>query len=149
MGQISPSFIGRAFAISNARDLEGQITIPSVQLPSSVIVTKSPELFLNYFRIRIDPKRTENIDKVIAFTFDNNTTVGLHVRNGIAEFVQDLDKHYRPVDIAISLNAETWAKLYLNETDMDKEIQSNNVMVTKGSVEEIAEIYEMFDKFIL
>ena len=149
LGQISPSFIGRAFAISNARDLEGQITIPRVQLPSSVIVAKSPEMFLNYFRIRIDPKKTENIDKVIAFTFDNNTTVGLHVRRGIAEFVQDLDKHYRPVDIAISLNAETWAKLYLNETDMDKEIQSNNVMVTKGSVEEIAEIYEMFDKFIL
>lgn len=78
LGQISKSFIGRSFALSDARALEGKETIQKVQLPSSTVIAKSPTTFVNYFRIRIDPEKAEEADKVVSFTIGDET-VGLHI----------------------------------------------------------------------
>ncbi len=147
LGQISMSFIGRSYALSDARALEGKTTLQKVQLPSADVVAKSPMTFLNYFRVRIDPKLAEKDDNLIAFTIGKETK-GLHIRGGVAEYIDDLSKHYRAADIAVTLDAETWAKLYLNTSTMDKEIKAKKVKVTKGNSKDLVALYDKFDKFL-
>jgi hypothetical protein len=79
--------------------------------------------YVNYHRVRIDPKKAENMDKVVTFTFGHKT-VGLHVRRGIAEFLPEPDKYLRKPDIAIAMDGDTWAKLYLNQTDLKAAVDS-------------------------
>ncbi len=45
------------------------------------------------------------------------------------------------------MDAETWASIYLGETDISKELQSEHVKLTKGDEIELVSIFNMFDKF--
>jgi hypothetical protein len=42
------------------------------------------------FRVRIDPKKSGNTDKVTRFDFQgNHRTAGLHIRRAVAEYLDD------------------------------------------------------------
>jgi hypothetical protein len=43
---------------------------------------------------------------------------GLSVRRGVPEFLPEPEKYHRKADVAIELERETWAQLYLNQTDL-------------------------------
>jgi alkyl sulfatase BDS1-like metallo-beta-lactamase superfamily hydrolase len=88
MGQLSYSSIGRSFLISEARGLEGKEQIAKLVPPAPASIAADPATFVNYDRGRIDPRKTESVDKVIAVAFPDRT-VALHVRRGIAEFVPE------------------------------------------------------------
>ena len=45
------------------------------------------------------------------------------------------------------MNGATWARLYLNQSNLNDELKSGNVRVTKGDANEAVEILDMFDKF--
>jgi linear primary-alkylsulfatase len=147
LGQLATSSIGRSFTMSTARALDGKETIPIFVLPNAELIAKDPAKFVNYFRVRIDPEKSENTDKVITFTFTDNT-VGLHVRKGIVEYIDDPKAYYRSPDIDLKMDGMTWAKLYLNQTDLAQEIKSGKVKVTKGDASEMEQIFEQFDKFL-
>jgi alkyl sulfatase BDS1-like metallo-beta-lactamase superfamily hydrolase len=146
LGQLSVSVIGRSFAISEARGLDGLETLPKLLPPSPELVEADPTTFLNYHRIRIDPKKAENIDTMLAFTVGDKTA-GLHVRHGVAEYVEDISKHYRQPDIALTMDGATWARLYLNQSNLSDELKSGKAKVTKGDLGDAVNILELFDKF--
>jgi linear primary-alkylsulfatase len=85
--------------------------------------------FVNYHRVRINPHKAETTDKVITFTFGDKT-VGLHVRRGVAEFLPEPDKYPRKVDIALVMDGDTWAKLYLNQIDLASAVTSGAAKLT-------------------
>ncbi|HID28706.1 MAG TPA: hypothetical protein EYP19_01735 [Desulfobacterales bacterium] len=87
------SSIGRAFTISQARALEGKARIPVYFLPPAEAVAASPDIFINYHRVRIDPEKAENTDRVLSFTIDGKQAVGLHVRRGVVEYIPDLSSY--------------------------------------------------------
>jgi alkyl sulfatase BDS1-like metallo-beta-lactamase superfamily hydrolase len=124
MGQTSLSVIGRSFFLSEARALEGTEQIPRVVPPKPEIIAGKPTFFVDMYRVRIDPRKSENTEKMVVFNFSNSTTAGLHVRKGIAEFVADPAKHYRPADIALTIDPKTWAALYLNSTTLEEAVKS-------------------------
>ena len=93
--------------------------IPTLIPPRLQVIENDPKFFVNLYRIRIDPRKSENTEKMVVFNFTNGTTAGLHVRKGIAEFVADPAKHYRPADIAATVDAKTWAAMYLNAVALD------------------------------
>ena len=146
LGQISISSIGRSFALSEARSLEGKENIPKIVPPKPELIARSPETFVNYYRVRIDPRKSENIDKVVSFDFGDKT-VALHVRRGVAEYIDEPDKYYREADIALSLDGSAWADLYLNQASLAQEIEAGKVRLTKGNAQEASKILATFDSF--
>lgn len=147
MGQLSFGSIGRNFFIAEARALEGSEVIPTLIPPRLQVIENDPKFFVNLYRIRIDPRKSENTEKMVVFNFTNGTTAGLHVRKGIAEFVADPAKHYRPADIAATVDAKTWAAMYLNAVTLDEAAKSGGVKMAKGSLEDLKAVMDLFDKF--
>lgn len=144
IGQLTTALIGRSFALNEARSLEGSEAIPRIVAPKPEMVAANPTTFVNYHRVRIDPRKAENTDKVLTFTFADKT-VGLHVRRGVVEFVSDLNGYYRQPDIAMTLDGDAWARLYLNQSILGDEIKSGKVNVTQGDAAEAETILAMFD----
>jgi alkyl sulfatase BDS1-like metallo-beta-lactamase superfamily hydrolase len=149
MGHLATGSIPRAFLLSEARALEGDVTIPRLIPPTPETIFASPATFVDYFRVRIDPKKSQDTDKVLEFVFadEDGQTVGLHVRRGIAEFLPEPADHYQKADFVLQLDAETWAKLYLSEIGLAEAIDSNAVELKQGNKDEVAEIFAMFDRF--
>jgi alkyl sulfatase BDS1-like metallo-beta-lactamase superfamily hydrolase len=147
MGQTSLSVIGRSFLLSEARALEGTVQIPRVVPPKPEIIAGRPDFYVDMYRVRIDPRKAENTDKMLVFNFSNGTSAGLHVRRGIAEFVPVPAKHYKPADITATVDANTWAALYVNSTTVDEAAQKGGVKLTQGSLEDLKAVMDLFDKF--
>lgn len=146
LGQLAPSSIGRGFAISVARALEGKEEVARLSLPRPAIIAANPAEFVNYQRVRIDPRKSEEVDKVIAFAFPQKT-VALHVRRGVVEYIPDPSKYLRKSDITLKLDGDTWAQLYLNQTDLTQAVKDGKVQVAQGDAGEAAQIMDLFDKF--
>ena len=146
LGQLSLGSIGRAFYLSEARALESKTKIPRLVPPSPSVIAGDPATFVNYYRVRIDPQKAENMDRVLALRFGKKK-VGLHIRGGIAEYVADFDKYHRQPDLIFALDGETFAKLYLNTTDLAAAVADGKASIEKGDQKEIAAMLDLFDKF--
>jgi alkyl sulfatase BDS1-like metallo-beta-lactamase superfamily hydrolase len=149
MGHLATGSIPRAFLLSEARALEGEVTIPRLIPPTPETIAASPTVFVDYFRVRIDPRKSQETDKVLQFAFSgkDGQTVGLHVRRGIAEFLPKPADHYQEADFVLKLDSETWTKLYLSEIGLDEAIDSGAVELKQGNKDELVQIFAMFDRF--
>jgi len=148
MGHRTTGSIARAFLLTEARALEGEVTYPKIVPPSKETIAGSPETFVDYFRVRIDPKKSEEIDDVIEFVFTDkgNLAVALHVRRGIAEFVPVPADYYKPAGFTLKLDSETWADLYLSAISLSDAIKQGKVKLT-GDAEAAEKLFAVFDVF--
>ena len=149
MAYRSTGSIARAFLLTEALTLEGKTSYPKLSQPSPEVIASSPETFVDYFRVRIDPKKSENTDKVLVFIFTDkkNESVALHVRKGVVEYIPVPSDYLKKPDFSIEMDSKIWASIYLGETNVSEEIKSNNIKLTKGDEVELVSIFEMFDKF--
>lgn len=149
LGQLTTGSIPRAFLLSEALALEGEVSIPRLIPPSIDTIAASPGTFVDYFRVRIDPRTSQDTDEVLQFVFTNKgvPTVGLHVRRGIAEYLPVPADYYREADFVLELDAETWAKLYLSEISLEEAIDSKAVKLKLGNRDQLVEIFAMFDLY--
>ncbi len=146
LGQLAFGSIPRAFLLSEARALEGEVRIPALIPPAPEIIANDPAQYVNYHRVRIDPRKAEKVDQVVTFTFGDKT-VGLHVRRGVAEFLPEPGKYARPADVALELDGPTWARLYLNQSELAAEIKAGNVKLAKGDAAAAEQVLGLFDTF--
>ena len=114
MAYVSTGANDRAHLMSQALALEGKVQIPRLIPPAPEAIIASPTTYVDYFRVRIDPKKSGETDKVLRFDFAKGTSVGLHVRRAIAEFVPSPDKYHRKPDVTLAMAEETWVKLYVS-----------------------------------
>ncbi len=149
MGYRTTGSIARAFLLSEALALEGKVDIPKLAPPSPEIIAGAPEVFVDYFRIRIDPKKGEKTDQILQFVFTDkgDRAVGLHLRRGVAEFIPVPADYYREPDSVLRLDSETWAALYLNAIDLKEAIASGKITLAKGDLQETLDAFALFDKF--
>lgn len=149
MGHLTTGSIPRAFLLSEARSLEGEVDIPRLLPPTPETIAASPEVFVDYFRVRIDPRLSADTDKVLAFAFSDTggETAGLHVRRGVAEYLTAPSEHYKAADFVLRLSPETWAELYLSSVSMADAIASGAVTLETGSAGDLAEVFAAFDIF--
>jgi alkyl sulfatase BDS1-like metallo-beta-lactamase superfamily hydrolase len=98
--------------------------------------------------VRIDPKKSENTDKVVEFVFTDkgNHAVALHVRRGIAEYIPVPADYFRKSDYVLKLDSETWVGLYLSAVSLTDTVDSGKVKLT-GKKDDVVNIFDMFDKF--
>ncbi|WP_054691360.1 alkyl sulfatase dimerization domain-containing protein [Desulfosarcina cetonica] len=134
LGQLTTGSIPRAFLLSEARALEGDVTIPRLIPPAPENIAGSPTTFVDFFRVRIDPKKSQDTDQVLEFVFTDagKPAVGLHVRRGIAEYIPVPADYYREADFVVKLDSGTWATLYLSSLDLGEAIDSKAVELEKG-----------------
>jgi len=149
MGCRTTGSIARAFLLSEALALEGKITIPRLVPPSAEIIAQSPETFVDFFRVRIDPKKAQDTDTVVEFVFTDkgNQAVALHVRRGVVEYIPVPADYYRKPDSILQLDSVTWAALYLSQTDLDPALANGKVRLKKGDPREVAKVWASFDTF--
>ncbi|CAB3778398.1 Putative alkyl/aryl-sulfatase YjcS [Paraburkholderia caffeinitolerans] len=148
MARAATGSIARAFLISQARALEGSTKIPRVLfMPVARLMLANPAVLVNHFRVRIDPLKAEGVDCVLAVRFtDVDKTYGLHVRNGVAEFVADPASHYQQAEDAIVLPRLAWAKFYNGEYDVDALLADPTTDI-EGSRERVRAFLGRFDHF--
>ena len=148
MGYRSTGSIARAFLLTEALTLEGKVSYPKLVPPSPEVIAASPETFVDYYRVRIDPKKSETTDKVIEFVFTDkgNKAVGLHIRGGVVEYIPVPADYYKEVDYTLKMDSEIWPTLYLNATTLQDAVDSGKVEIS-GNQNEVMALFDMFDKF--
>ena len=149
MGRRAMGSIPRAFLLSEARALEGKVEIPRLIPPQPALIAARPQVFVDYFRVRIDPRKSENTDLVMEFVFTDqgNQAVALHVRRGIAEFIPVPTEYYRKSDSVLQLDSDTWAELYLSTVDLKGAIDSGKVKLAKGDKVKTVAAFDLFDRY--
>ncbi len=146
MAYVSTGNNDRAHLMSQALALEGKVTIPRLIPPPSAQISASPTTFVDYFRVRIDPLKSDKTDSFVRFDFADGTSAGLHIRRAIAEFVAVPDAYHRKPDVIVSMSGETWAKLYLSQATPEDLIKSEEIKVT-GDSAEASRLINLFDRY--
>jgi alkyl sulfatase BDS1-like metallo-beta-lactamase superfamily hydrolase len=146
MAYVSTGGNERAHMTSQALSLEGKITLARLIPPPPETISGLPNTFVDYFRVRIDPLKSGEVNRFVQFEFSDGTSSGLHIRRAVAEFVEDPAEHPRRPDIKLKLSGETWAKLYLSQATPEDLIASGDIEVT-GDAEEATRLIDLFDRF--
>jgi alkyl sulfatase BDS1-like metallo-beta-lactamase superfamily hydrolase len=146
MAYVSTGANDRAHLMSQALSLEGKTTIARLIPPAPAFIIATPTIYVDFFRVRIDPSKSDQTDKFVRFNFADGTTAGLHVRRAVAEFVTDPDKYYRKPDFTLAMTGETWAKVYLSQAMPEDLINNGDIKVT-GDANEAARVINLFDRY--
>lgn len=147
MAYVSTGANNRAHLMSQALALEGKVTLPRVIPPAPETIAAFPASFVDYFRVRIDPVKSGETNRLLRFDFPDGKSAGLHVRRAVAEFVEDPTEYPRDPDIVLKLSAEAWAKVYLSAEPIDKMIKAGEITVATGDATEAARVLNLFDRY--
>ena len=147
MAYVSTGANNRAHLLSQALALEGKVTLPRVVPPAPETIAAFPSTFVDYFRVRIDPSKSDETDCVLRFDFPDASSAGLHVRRAVAEFIEDPSAYPRDPDLVLNLSPEAWAKVYLSSEAVDKLIEGKEIEVTRGDAAEAARVLNLFDRY--
>jgi len=146
MAYVSTGANDRAHLMSQALALEGKVTIASLIPPPTEVIVATPAMFVNYFRVRIDPKKSGKTSKFIRFDFSDGTSAGLHIRRAVVEFVPEPGDYQLKPDITLALSGETWSKIYLSQAMPEDLIKNKDIKVT-GDADEAARLINLFDRY--
>ncbi len=146
MAYVSTGNNDRAHMMSQALALEGKVTIPRLIPPPPAQISASPTTFVDYFRVRIDPLKSDETDSFVRFDFTDGISAGLHIRRAIAEFVAAPDAYHRKPDVIVSMSGETWARLYLSQATPEELIENGDLEVN-GDAAEAARLINLFDRY--
>jgi len=146
MAYVSTGANDRAHLMSQALALEGKVKIARLIPPPQEGVAATPVKFVDYFRVRIDPNKSGTTNKLICFEFADGTKAGLHVRRAVAEFIPDPTKYQHKADVTLSMNSETWSKIYLSLETPEALIKKGEIKV-KGNATEAAQLLDLFDRY--
>lgn len=147
MAYVSTGANNRAHFMSQALALEGKVTLPRVVPPAPETIAAFPGTFVDYFRVRIDPIKSGDTDRVLRFDFTDGTSAGLHVRRAVAEFIEDPDSYPREPDIVLQIAPEAWAGVYLSAAPIAELIDGEGISVTTGDAKEAARVLGLFDRY--
>lgn len=149
MGHRTTGSIARAFLITEALALEGKVDVPTVMPPSPAVVAAAPDVFVDYFRVRIDPRQSQDTDQLIQFVFPetDGLTVGLHVRRGVAEFIPNPAEYYREADAILEIHPQSWADVYLGADSLESVLAGGKARLLKGERSKVIKTFSMFDAF--
>ena len=146
MAYVSTGANDRAHLMSQALALEGKVTLARVIPPALDVIGGAPTVFVDYFRVRIDPSKSGETDSFVRFDFSDGTSAGLHIRRAVAEFIAEPDEYIREPDVTIAMSGESWAKLYLSMLTPEDMIKNGDISVS-GDSEEAARLINLFDRY--
>lgn len=101
--------------------------------------------YVDYYRIRINPERSADVDKLIGLRFGPDQLFGLHIRGGLVDFLPELGSYPRKPDILIESSAANWAAIYNNLADPAALIDSGAMKMAAGDASEAKRLFALFD----
>jgi len=146
MAYVSTGANERAHFMSQALGLEGKVTIPRIIPPAPATIAAFPVAFVDYFRVRIDPIKSDETNSFVKFNFDDGNSAGLHIRRAVAEYIENPEAYIQKPDIVIALSGANWAKLYLSQATPEEMIERGDLKVT-GDATEAARLLNLFDRY--
>ncbi len=114
LGQLSPGLIARNMYMSAAQSLEGNTAVTMTEVQSAQWAASDLDTSVDYLRTRIVPERATDISGFLVLDLDGKQ-LGLDIRNGIAEFVADVDNNYREPTETLAVSAEKFGQYYAGE----------------------------------
>jgi alkyl sulfatase BDS1-like metallo-beta-lactamase superfamily hydrolase len=146
MGYNTEASIPRSWYLTRALALEGKLQIPVAMFtgPDSVLQS-APDTYVSQYRVRLDPKVSYGKEQLLAINLNGTgaPTMGLHVRSGVAEFVPDVDTHYRKPDISIDMSMEAWAGYFVGDITLDALLDRSDVKASdKGRVKGFFSLFD-------
>ena len=114
LGRLSPGLIARNMYMSAAQSLEGNEAITMTAVESAEWAGRDTLSSVNYLRTRIVPEKANGVSGFLVLDIDGNKR-GLDIRNGIAEFVEDVDSNYRAPTETLTVSGEEFGQYYAGE----------------------------------
>jgi len=136
----------RAHFLSQALSLENKVKLARVIPPTVEAIQQSPNTYVNYFRVRINPEISGTTSSYITFKIDGGKTVGLDVRRAVVEYIDHVDAYSKEAAMSVKMSAETWAKIYLSQLSTEEIAASEDIQV-EGDKAEFARIMSLFDRY--
>jgi alkyl sulfatase BDS1-like metallo-beta-lactamase superfamily hydrolase len=145
---VATASITRAFMLNQALALEGKIKLPRVIPPNAAQITANPPRFVDELRVRVDPVKAQDTDAVMRFDFVDGTqsSVALHVRRGVAQFVAAPATYSQKADYVLRLDAATFAALFLNKQGLS-ELQGSGKVELTGDEKGASAFLALFDPY--
>ncbi|MGI9273803.1 MAG: alkyl sulfatase dimerization domain-containing protein [Endozoicomonas sp.] len=114
LGRLSPGLIARNMYMSAAQSLEGNEAVTMTAVQSSEWAAEDINSSVDYLRTRIVPEQADNVTGFLVLDIDGEQ-LGLDIRNGIAEFVENVDANYRKPTEVLKVSAANFGKYYAGE----------------------------------
>lgn len=121
----SPGSIARHFCLTQAMELEDAIPpLRAVQPSVNAVLAMEPARYINFFRIRLDPKKAGDVRRSLTINItDKNSHHTLAVRNGVCEFQENVGASDANAP-QLSLSHRDWARFYLGEVSLAELLSS-------------------------
>ncbi|MEZ9701265.1 alkyl sulfatase dimerization domain-containing protein [Vibrio sp. 10N.261.46.E12] len=147
MGYRAEASIPRSWYLTRALELEGKIEVPAVALLGLDSVMSSPaDTFVQQFRVRLNPSASLGQDKLLAITIEGEdaSTMGLHLRSSIAEYIPNVEDYSRSQDMSISMPKQIWGQYFMGEISLSEML--NDASVTTNNKDDVKTFFEFFDQ---
>lgn len=148
MGQLTPALSSRGFYLSQALELEGKVNLSNIPNSFSKNYDKEAaqkypiETSIKLLEFKINPDKCKNIDRIISIDYsDRNQTFGLHVRRGVAEFIESPPNQPH---VSISLPSTVWLDFILGKHTIEETLKHDSVRVC-GEISDVIELFKGFD----
>jgi alkyl sulfatase BDS1-like metallo-beta-lactamase superfamily hydrolase len=147
MGHRARGSIMRSYALSQALELEGKVDIARVIPPAiEQIAAAPPGQYLSRYRVRIDPVRSAELDRLVQFVFTDvqDQALALHLRRGVVEFIDDPGQYPGSADYTIALDRRTWGEIFLGTADI-RDLIDEGRLVVEGDPSGAIAFFALFD----
>ena len=145
LGQRSDSFDIRHWSITEARVLEGKLTIDPnafTQTSPEQMAELPIEKLIRFLSTKLDPQKAVGMDTVLGVTYsDIGMDFTLHVRNSILAVT---DGSPNNPDMTLTLDSDTHKLIVGGHLDILDAIQSGQAELD-GNMDELVEFLNLFD----
>ncbi len=145
MGYRALSTNSRSWYLSQARELEGKTAILKTAPAFPAAVKANLTDYVNFYRVRINPERSADVDKVLAIRFDDKHTYALHIKRSVVYFMPDLSASSHKPDVTVSMTPEIWAAIFNNTAAPSDLVEKGSIKVVQGNASEAKKLFSLFD----
>lgn len=145
MGIVLESQNARSWCLTQARALTNKMPLQRLVFPKELIQQMPPQMLISQYKVRIDPMKAEDTDFMLNFVVDGKTTLGLHCRHGVVEYIPDVNTYERKADATLNLSAASLVDLFLNAKSVS-EILSGNGNTIDGDKTKVTQFLSNFDE---
>lgn len=133
----------RNWCLTRALELEGTLDLNRLrihQFRMEEVLGAPADTYVRVLRVLLDPTRSDTLDHEVRFEFTDGTTVGLHVRGGVA-----VPTSGAGATSAIALDLAAWAKVLSGTATFADTLRSGAIRVVAGDESEILGVFSAFD----
>ncbi|MFF5814692.1 alkyl sulfatase dimerization domain-containing protein [Peribacillus butanolivorans] len=147
MGYVTPALSSRSFYLTQALVLEGKVNLENIPpgFPGTLDeneMKKHVDKSIKLLEYKINPIKSKHIDQILSISLnDLNQEFGLHIRKGVAEFI-----NYRPLnaDLRIELTSESLSNIIFGKITINSALESGRVK-TNEEAKEITTFFSVFE----